>query len=299
MSLTIGQGVKSRRVQQGWSQNDLSTITGLSVKTIQRMENDKGAPSLETAKALGAVFDSHFSNFLPSEGTSTQQCDDNDYATAKKPTSSGESVDVTASFRHHAIPYSWLAAIALIIAIVFGSLTKLHLDMRSLTAGFSGLAPAKLSDLDSSHLLRFPRPKSETETINSYFDYFGDSVLTEGSLIAGSNTGQPLSLLELMMMRDTATIISHGAELARLNSDIELQTVLENYVQCYSVLRTLSDQAIHKILKMENCTYKVLSDADWTVYPAMDLALEELSQSMKTKGPAIGQFKLLHATADI
>ena len=72
MSIMAEQGVKSRRIQKGWSQNDLSSLSGLSVKTIQRIENGKGAPSLETAKALGAVFDSHFSSFLPTEETSTQ-----------------------------------------------------------------------------------------------------------------------------------------------------------------------------------------------------------------------------------
>lgn len=58
------------------------------------------------------------------------------------------------------------------------------------------------------------------------------------------------------MMRETAAIVSYGAELAKLNSDIELSTVLKNYAQCYDDSRGPSDQATNKILKMQNCTYK-------------------------------------------
>ena len=294
MSLTIGQDVKSRRADQGWSQSDLSSLSGLSVKTIQRMENDKGTPSLETAKALGAVFDNHFSRFLASEEISTKKCDDKDNAAPKKPTSSQKSFDVTPSLRYYAIPYWWLAAIFLIVAIIFGSLTKLHMDMRGLTKNFSSLATTKSSGLDTAQSLGYPRPRSATGTVSSYFDYFADSVLTEGSLIPGRSIDQPLSLLELLMLRDTATIVSYGAGLARLNSGVTLPAVLASYMQCYNDARILSDQANHRILKMENCIYVALADADWTVYPAMSLALKELSEEMKAKGPLVRQLKLLH-----
>lgn len=48
--------IKELRMQRGWSQEQLSELTGLSVRTIQRIE--KGSPAgLESTKALAAVFE--------------------------------------------------------------------------------------------------------------------------------------------------------------------------------------------------------------------------------------------------
>ena len=48
--------VRRLRLQRGWSQEQLAEMTGLSVRTIQRVEQG-GTPSLETAKALAAMFE--------------------------------------------------------------------------------------------------------------------------------------------------------------------------------------------------------------------------------------------------
>ncbi len=48
--------IRKLRLQRGWSQEQLATLTGLSVRTIQRVE--RGAtPGLESLNALAAVFD--------------------------------------------------------------------------------------------------------------------------------------------------------------------------------------------------------------------------------------------------
>ena len=47
--------IKNFREQHCWSQDELASITGLSIRTIQRVEKT-GNSSLETVKALGAVF---------------------------------------------------------------------------------------------------------------------------------------------------------------------------------------------------------------------------------------------------
>ncbi len=48
--------IQKLRLQRGWSQEDLAALSGLSVRTIQRLE--RGQPgSLESMKALAAVFD--------------------------------------------------------------------------------------------------------------------------------------------------------------------------------------------------------------------------------------------------
>ncbi|WP_152226336.1 2TM domain-containing protein [Pseudomonas sp. SCB32] len=48
--------VKSLRLARAWSQEHLAELASLSVRTVQRIENDEQA-SLETLSALAAVFD--------------------------------------------------------------------------------------------------------------------------------------------------------------------------------------------------------------------------------------------------
>ena len=57
------QIVKPLRLEKGWSQEQLAEIAGLSIRTIQRLENGNTC-SLETAKALSAVFDTPPDTFL-------------------------------------------------------------------------------------------------------------------------------------------------------------------------------------------------------------------------------------------
>ena len=51
--------VQKLRLQHGWSQEQLAELSGLSVRTIQRLEQGRGA-SAETLKAVAAVFDVDF-----------------------------------------------------------------------------------------------------------------------------------------------------------------------------------------------------------------------------------------------
>lgn len=55
--------VRKLRLQRGWSQDQLAEMTGLSVRTIQRVERGR-KPSLETSKALAAVFEVDISTFI-------------------------------------------------------------------------------------------------------------------------------------------------------------------------------------------------------------------------------------------
>lgn len=48
--------VRKLRLQRGWSQEHLSQVSGLSVRTIQRIERGQTA-GLESLKSLAAVFD--------------------------------------------------------------------------------------------------------------------------------------------------------------------------------------------------------------------------------------------------
>jgi transcriptional regulator with XRE-family HTH domain len=51
-----GMLVQKLRLRRGWSQEQLAQLSGLSVRTIQRIENGQAA-SLETQKALASVFE--------------------------------------------------------------------------------------------------------------------------------------------------------------------------------------------------------------------------------------------------
>jgi transcriptional regulator with XRE-family HTH domain len=52
--------VQKMRLERGWSQQQLADLSGLNVRTIQRVENGQSA-SLESFKALGAAFNVDFS----------------------------------------------------------------------------------------------------------------------------------------------------------------------------------------------------------------------------------------------
>lgn len=53
--------VRKLRLQRGWSQEQLAQMSGLSIRTIQRIERGQKA-GLESMKSLAAVFETDFSN---------------------------------------------------------------------------------------------------------------------------------------------------------------------------------------------------------------------------------------------
>jgi transcriptional regulator with XRE-family HTH domain len=55
--------IQKFRVDRGWSQEELAAHSGLSVRTIQRIENGKRA-SLESLKCLAAVFETQVSDLV-------------------------------------------------------------------------------------------------------------------------------------------------------------------------------------------------------------------------------------------
>lgn len=59
--------VRKLRLQRGWSQSQLAEMAGVTTRTVQRIERGQ-RPSLETCKALAAVFEVDLSILQP-EGT--------------------------------------------------------------------------------------------------------------------------------------------------------------------------------------------------------------------------------------
>ena len=60
------------RMLKGWTQEQLSLASGLSKRTIQRVENESTA-SIETQKALAATFDIDFSSLTLEEVTAMKK----------------------------------------------------------------------------------------------------------------------------------------------------------------------------------------------------------------------------------
>ena len=61
--MKIGDSIKELRLQEGLSQKDLSIKSGLSERTIQRIEKNEVSPSSYTLKVLGEIFKKNFHEF--------------------------------------------------------------------------------------------------------------------------------------------------------------------------------------------------------------------------------------------
>jgi transcriptional regulator with XRE-family HTH domain len=77
--------VQEMRVKKGWSQQQLADISGLNVRTIQRIEQGQSA-SVESFKALGAAFNVDFSQLQED--------------TVRNIVSTPEQTEVFLAFRH-------------------------------------------------------------------------------------------------------------------------------------------------------------------------------------------------------
>lgn len=58
--------VRKNRLEKGWSQEQLAHMSGLSVRTVQRIEQDQKA-GLESLKCLAAVFETNISDLIKEE----------------------------------------------------------------------------------------------------------------------------------------------------------------------------------------------------------------------------------------
>ncbi len=62
--------IQKLRLKRGWSQHQLAEFSGLSVRTIQRIEAGQ-QPSMETLKSIAAVFDVDHSSLLTEQDMTT------------------------------------------------------------------------------------------------------------------------------------------------------------------------------------------------------------------------------------
>ena len=291
--------VKILRNQKGWSQSELAALSGLSVKTIQRLEHGQGAPSLDTAKALASIFDRPFADFLPSQPppeVSAQPL--SDHPEPKGTTSSQVSVDVYANMLHKAKHYWRLAVTTVCVVTLFGFLIKLYFDLANLSQVVADLASVMESDsaygLSGESTATFIcATRSRCENGN-FDDYYGAEALMYAFQGVEENIGsaRDVTLLELVMLRDTARIVTVWEGTAKQNSDISSSLALSNYLKCYSNSRSMIFSASEDIKNMQDCVYTVLADAQWEVGSEMNQALTNLAQRMQVSGQYRKQFRL-------
>lgn len=67
--MNLNRQIKNLRLKKGYTQLDLSEKTGLSLRTIQRIEKNEVKPSLYSLKKIGDVFQEEFDmkDYSPSE----------------------------------------------------------------------------------------------------------------------------------------------------------------------------------------------------------------------------------------
>ena len=103
--------VQKLRLQRGWSQQQLAELSGLSARTIQRIENGQPA-SAESLKSLASVFEIDFSSLTSEQdmSASTPSKQDEQLALAKVRKIKGFYIHLT----QYVVVISLLAAINLI-----------------------------------------------------------------------------------------------------------------------------------------------------------------------------------------
>lgn len=68
--------IRQRRLDRGWSQEELARHSGLSTRTIQRIETGQ-SPGLESLKCLAAVFETSISTLVQEQAMSKPRHDAN------------------------------------------------------------------------------------------------------------------------------------------------------------------------------------------------------------------------------
>ncbi len=113
--------IQKLRLRRGWSQEQLATVSGLSVRTIQRIERGQSA-SLESLKALAAVFEVDLSEL--------QETDMPDPTPRTRTTAEAEEALAFAHVRR--VKRFWIHLTVYVVVIAALSVVNLASDSRTL-----------------------------------------------------------------------------------------------------------------------------------------------------------------------
>lgn len=95
--MTKGEKIKTRRLQVGLTQSTLSELTGLTTRTIQRIENNEVEPSLHSIKKIGDALKID----LLKEGQAGQPNDQGDILIIKTTNMNQLLTDLKTLFKNH------------------------------------------------------------------------------------------------------------------------------------------------------------------------------------------------------
>ena len=271
--------LRELRKEKGWSQGDLSNFTGLSVRTIHRIENGHGTPSAESAKALAAVFDLPFADFLlPARESSPSR----DQVIRATPTP--ESDTTFASSWRAWVPY----IAASFVAVSAYLINDLYSQIGQLSEGQSQLAEAQaqIPDSDVDWLESYNQTRtSMVAAIDEFTGYYGDQAIPSLLGVQEDVTSENASvtLIEVSTLRFIARILSMSEGEPQRNSDMTIEFILDDFLSCYANER----QPITVQSKNENfdsmfsCIDEITSTKGWVLADQQSDALKNLSRSVK------------------
>ena len=276
--------LRELRKEKGWSQGDLSNLTGLSVRTIHRIENGHVTPSAESAKALAAVFDLPFADFLhpAKESSLLGQKAKEQQASNTDPTPEPVTTSAT-SWR------AWMPYIAAsFVAVSAYLINDLYSQIGQLSEDYSQLAVAQAQAPDSNVDWSDPYQQARTdvvEVIDEFTGYYGDQPIPTLLGMQQDVTSENVSvtLIEVSTLRFIARILSMSEGEPQRNSDMTIEFILDDFLSCYASQR----QPITLQSKNENfdsmfsCIDEITSAEGWVLADRQSDALNNLSRSVK------------------
>ena len=282
--------LKELRNEKGRSQGDLPNLSRLSVRTIHRIENELVAPSIESAKALAAVFDLPFAEFLSSAEESSPLGQKAKEQQASNAISSPELVSTFATSWRGWVPYiaasfvSFVAVSAFLIYDLYSQIGQLSEDYSQLALE---QAPTPDSNFNWSDPYRLARTgqKEAIEVINEYVGYYGDqpipSLLGEQDDVASENAS--VTLLEVSTLRFIARILTMSEGEPQRNSDMTIEFILDDFLSCYASQRQpITVQSENDNFdSMFSCIDEITTTNGWVLADQQSDALNNLSRSVK------------------
>ncbi len=277
--------LRELRKEKGWSQGDLSNLSGLSVRTIHRIENGHVKPSAESAKALAAVFELPFGGFLSSAEESPplgEQVSNANYPL--------KLVSIFAPLWRGWMPY----IAASFVAVSAYLINDLYSQIGQLSEDYSQLAVVQAQTPDSSVNWLDPYEQARTglmKVIDEFTSYYGDqpipSLLGVSEDVTSENAS--VTLIEVSTLRFIARILSTSEGEPQRNPDVTVEFILDDFLSCYASQRqpiTVQSQN-ENFDSMFSCIDEITSAKGWVLADQQSDALNNLSDSVKDVGKRI------------
>ncbi len=280
--------LRELRKEKGWSQGDLSNLSGLSVRTIHRIENGHVKPSAESAKALAAVFELPFAGFLSSAEESPLLGEQ--VSNANSPL---KLVSIFVSLWRGWMPY----IAASFVAVSAYLINDLYLQIGQLSEDYSKLVLVQAQNPDSD--VNWSDPYAQARAgmagiagaIDEFTRYYGGQPIPSLLGVPEGDTSEnpSVSLLEVSTLRFIARILSTFEGEPQRNSDVTVEFILDDFLSCYASQRqpiTVQSQN-QNFDSMFSCIDEIISAKGWVLADQQSDALNNLSDSVKDLGKRI------------